>query len=239
MPFGLGLGTVDRMDTTTATTTDPIETDWDVIIVGRSFAGLSAALTLGRARRSVLVVGTGGPRNEAVGHAHEIRDRWSFLDLAAHSGLLDSFVAGDRVLLSILCRNLVENAARHARSRLKVHVGSDGDLVLIRIADDGPGVPQSERERIFDRFFRGESATGAMLDASNPRWGPLHAPHHWGESIFGYYLTSDAGVLRKHAQMLGELRERVGACDKAPPQDGAFFYLPYLSSKRTMSSSPR
>lgn len=75
--------------------------------------------------------------------------------------LVPSFVAGDRVLLSILCRNLVENAARHARSRLKVHVGSDGDLVLIRIADDGPGVPQSERERIFDRFFRGESATGA------------------------------------------------------------------------------
>ena len=33
---------------------------------------------------------------EAVGHAHEIRDRWSFLDLAAHTGLLDAFVAGER-----------------------------------------------------------------------------------------------------------------------------------------------
>ncbi|MEZ5183030.1 MAG: NAD(P)/FAD-dependent oxidoreductase [Acidimicrobiales bacterium] len=44
--------------------------DWDVLVVGRSFAGLSAALTLGRARRSVLVVGAGGPRNEAVAHAH-------------------------------------------------------------------------------------------------------------------------------------------------------------------------
>lgn len=50
-------------------------TDWDVMIVGRSFAGLSAALTLGRARRSVLVVGTGGPRNEAVGHAHGLLSR--------------------------------------------------------------------------------------------------------------------------------------------------------------------
>jgi thioredoxin reductase len=75
MPLGLGLGTFADMDTTTATTTDPIETDWDVIIVGRSFAGLSAALTLGRARRSVLVVGTGGPRNEAVGHAHGMLSR--------------------------------------------------------------------------------------------------------------------------------------------------------------------
>jgi thioredoxin reductase len=44
--------------------------DWDVLVVGRSFAGLSAALTLGRARRSVLVIGSGGPRNEAVAHAH-------------------------------------------------------------------------------------------------------------------------------------------------------------------------
>ena len=44
--------------------------DWDVLIVGRSYAGLSAALNLGRARRSVLVVGTGGPRNEAVFHVH-------------------------------------------------------------------------------------------------------------------------------------------------------------------------
>jgi len=45
---------------------------------------------------------------------------------------------------------------------------------------------------------------GAMTNAANPLWGPMHAPHHWGESIFGYYLTDDAGVLRKHAQMLAD-----------------------------------
>ncbi len=44
--------------------------DWDVLIIGRSYAGLSAALNLGRARRSVLAVGSGGPRNESVFHAH-------------------------------------------------------------------------------------------------------------------------------------------------------------------------
>ncbi len=45
---------------------------------------------------------------------------------------------------------------------------------------------------------------GAMTNAASPLWGPLHAPHHWGESIFGYYLADDAGVLRKHAQMLAD-----------------------------------
>lgn len=45
---------------------------------------------------------------------------------------------------------------------------------------------------------------GAMQRADSGLWGPLHAPHHWGRSIFGYYRTADAGVLRKHAQMLSD-----------------------------------
>jgi hypothetical protein len=34
--------------------------------------------------------------------------------------------------------------------------------------------------------------------------GPIHAPHHWRESIFRYYLTRDEAVLRKHGQMLSD-----------------------------------
>lgn len=49
--------------------------DWDALVVGRSYAGLSAALNLGRARRSVLVAGRGGPRNEAVRHVHGLLTR--------------------------------------------------------------------------------------------------------------------------------------------------------------------
>jgi len=44
----------------------------------------------------------------------------------------------------------------------------------------------------------------AMQKPDSPLWGPLHAPHHWGESIFGYYTTDDPYVLRKHAQMLSD-----------------------------------
>jgi hypothetical protein len=44
----------------------------------------------------------------------------------------------------------------------------------------------------------------AMQKPDSPLWGPLHAPHHWGESLFGYYLTDDDSVLRKHAQMLND-----------------------------------
>jgi hypothetical protein len=44
----------------------------------------------------------------------------------------------------------------------------------------------------------------AMRKPQSPLWGPLHAPHHWGQSLFGYYLTDDEAVLRKHAQMLAD-----------------------------------
>ncbi|MCC6728985.1 MAG: hypothetical protein IT208_06560 [Chthonomonadales bacterium] len=42
----------------------------------------------------------------------------------------------------------------------------------------------------------------ALQNAKSPLWGPLHAPHHWGESLSGYYLSDDPWVLRRHAQML-------------------------------------
>lgn len=44
----------------------------------------------------------------------------------------------------------------------------------------------------------------AMDKPDSPLWGPLYAPHHWGESIFGYYVSDDDGVLTKHAQMLSD-----------------------------------
>jgi hypothetical protein len=44
----------------------------------------------------------------------------------------------------------------------------------------------------------------AMQKGDSPLWGPVGAPHHWGESLFGYYLGDDEWVLRKHAQMLAD-----------------------------------
>lgn len=44
----------------------------------------------------------------------------------------------------------------------------------------------------------------AMQKPDSPLWGPMFAPHHWGESIFGYYNSDDPYVLRKHAQMLSD-----------------------------------
>lgn len=66
-------------------------------------------------------------------------------------------VVGDQALLSRLVRNLVENAARHARSRVRVELHDEAGWARLVVGDDGPGVPAEEQERIFERFARVES----------------------------------------------------------------------------------
>ncbi len=64
-------------------------------------------------------------------------------------------VRGERRLLRRLIRNLLENARRHgAGSASEVPVGRAGDSAELRVCDRGPGVPEAERERIFEPFYR-------------------------------------------------------------------------------------
>lgn len=67
-------------------------------------------------------------------------------------------VLGDEDALRRVVRNLGENAARHARSRVALTLGAVGGTVRLDVDDDGPGVPEGERARIFDRFVRLDEA---------------------------------------------------------------------------------
>jgi len=59
--------------------------------------------------------------------------------------------------LGILIRNLLDNALRYAgrNGRVAVRCLCSADVVRLEVFDDGPGVAESDRERIFDRFYRG------------------------------------------------------------------------------------
>ena len=64
---------------------------------------------------------------------------------------------GDRDLLMQLFTNLIENAITHVPAPGRIELTAapgDGSEVVVTVADDGPGVPQSERERIFRRLYR-------------------------------------------------------------------------------------
>ncbi|MFH8631186.1 sensor histidine kinase [Streptomyces lydicus] len=67
-------------------------------------------------------------------------------------------VAGSRSQLGRVLGNLLDNAQRHAASSVEVAVVRDGAWAVLRVEDDGPGVPEAERERIFERFVRLDDA---------------------------------------------------------------------------------
>jgi signal transduction histidine kinase len=57
--------------------------------------------------------------------------------------------------------NLIDNAIRYARSEVTVSVSSspnDPNWAVLSVADDGLGVPANKRERVFDRFYRLDTA---------------------------------------------------------------------------------
>jgi signal transduction histidine kinase len=54
--------------------------------------------------------------------------------------------------------NLVDNAVRHASSVVDLEVRAEGGRAVLTVADDGPGIPAGERERVFERFARLDDA---------------------------------------------------------------------------------
>ncbi|MDT7698439.1 MAG: hypothetical protein QOJ30_764 [Pseudonocardiales bacterium] len=67
-------------------------------------------------------------------------------------------VVGDRGQLVRVVRNLVDNARRHAESRVLVTLRREGDRAVVEVGDDGPGVPPEQRTRVFERFVRLDEA---------------------------------------------------------------------------------
>ncbi|MER5649324.1 ATP-binding protein [Streptosporangium sp. NPDC002524] len=70
-------------------------------------------------------------------------------------------VVGNRLRLARLLTNLMDNAERHAVSRISVRVHLDGGTAVMEVSDDGAGIAPAQRELVFQRFTR--------LDASRHR----------------------------------------------------------------------
>ena len=82
-------------------------------------------------------------------------------------------IPGDEDAIRQLIWILLDNALRHARSRVSVALSAEGDWARLTVADDGPGIAPEEREHVFERFYRSDrsrSGHGAGLGLSIARW---------------------------------------------------------------------
>ncbi len=70
-------------------------------------------------------------------------------------------VRGDAEALRTLLSNLIDNAVRYTPSngRVDITVQPEDDRVALAVRDSGPGIAPAERARVFDRFYRGQSAS--------------------------------------------------------------------------------
>jgi signal transduction histidine kinase len=73
---------------------------------------------------------------------------------------------GSRDDLGRLVRNLVENAAAHAESRVTVGLSSTAATARLTIGDDGPGIPDDQRDHVFERFARLQGARSRVSSGS-------------------------------------------------------------------------
>ncbi len=84
--------------------------------------------------------------------ARRLRDRGAVV--VDTSGVGAARTLGDDRMLARLTRNLSDNAARHARSRVVLAARETADRVRLSVDDDGGGIPGEERDRVFERFVR-------------------------------------------------------------------------------------
>jgi signal transduction histidine kinase len=93
----------------------------------------------------------------------------SRIDLGVASAQ-SAVVLGNIDNLRVLLNNLVDNAIRYAgdHARVDVAVRRDGPFVVLEVSDNGPGIPESDQARAWERFYRGSghAGTGSGLGLS-------------------------------------------------------------------------
>ena len=75
-------------------------------------------------------------------------------------------VEGDADSLARVLRNLVDNAERHAASRVSISVSASARGAVMSVEDDGPGIAQADCAKVFDRFYRLDEARSADAGGS-------------------------------------------------------------------------
>lgn len=140
--------------------------------------------------------------------AIDLRREWTTLEelvgtgLAPHRGALAQrpfrvtgladlpMLRVDNAMMPQVIGNLVANALRHTPAGTPISISAwvDDDRIIVKVADEGPGVASADAARVFERFFRGKSSR--LADAAT-------ANTHNGGGL-GLGLTICRGIVQAH-----------------------------------------
>ena len=85
-----------------------------------------------------------------------LEEKWSVKDLSFRLDMDEEYISANEELLKQVWINLLDNAVKYAdeHSEIGVSIGAMNDSVLVSVLNKGPGIPPSEREHIFGRFYQ-------------------------------------------------------------------------------------
>ena len=161
---------------------------------GRMARLVDRLLTLARADSGLQLARTPvemKPLVEEVGRQAAALHPGQKLNVFAAEAVIDGDEDAVRQLLWIL----LDNAFRYATSAVELRLGSEHGWARLVVADDGPGVPAPDRERIFERFYRvdqSRAGANAGLGLSIARW---IAGQHGGRIVAGEAILGGAAFL--------------------------------------------
>ena len=90
--------------------------------------------------------------------AHDFITRYPIRKIETH--LEDKiFVTGDKMLLQLAVNNLLDNAIKYSRKEdiVLLRIDADKNLVKLRVSDEGPGILPPDKNKIFEKYYRGSS----------------------------------------------------------------------------------
>jgi two-component system, OmpR family, phosphate regulon sensor histidine kinase PhoR len=96
---------------------------------------------------------------EAISEKEDLARRYE-VELVLEDPVPETVITGDRSLLKTACANLLDNAVKYNRpgGRVDVSLERGEASSMVRVTDNGIGIPPSDREKVFERFYRVDKA---------------------------------------------------------------------------------